>query len=427
MAPQSRADHRWVALREPRTVFILAGAACMLVFLLLIPVPRQDNHLISGDGAYYYAYLRSAIMDGDLDIANDLDIYNARMEPGNPGRAGMHMAYAFAIGTPILWAPAWIPAHLIAGALGSAGLPVSPDGHSRIEESAACLANIAWLVFGLFLVFRTIEHVVSPRTALLSVLLPAAGSPIISQALLETWMSHAGEVFTVGLFLWFLLTRFKPTPTHWALTGLLLGAVFLVRWQNVVFLPFLLTAVRAEWNTHTHRIAAWCIVRGLLLAASAFTLAALPQALFWHATLGGWLLVPQGAGFMDDAGRHVLQVLASPRHGLFLWAPVLALAAIGVVRLRHRLLRIITLMVMAGAILVCGSTWQWWAGESFGMRRLVGIVPLFMLGHAELLDAAAPRARRWLTIASLAAVGWTLVLFAAYAVKWIPRDASFLP
>ena len=64
---------------KPAVLLGALSAACLVVFLATIPLPRIDGQLIGGDGAGYYAYLPSVILDRDLDFANQ---YAALMPRG---------------------------------------------------------------------------------------------------------------------------------------------------------------------------------------------------------------------------------------------------------------------------------------------------------------------------------------------------------
>ncbi len=56
--------------------------AIFFVFLIvygasIFLIPKRYGRLIVGDGIYYYVYLRSAVLDGDLDFTNDYTVYQA--------------------------------------------------------------------------------------------------------------------------------------------------------------------------------------------------------------------------------------------------------------------------------------------------------------------------------------------------------------
>jgi len=59
------------ALVSPRVVLGGLFALSLLAFLALIPAPRVDGQLIGSDGVSYYVFLRSAMIDGDLEFRNE--------------------------------------------------------------------------------------------------------------------------------------------------------------------------------------------------------------------------------------------------------------------------------------------------------------------------------------------------------------------
>ena len=61
---------QWDSLeRHGSKILILLLSA--LAFMATVPVPRSDSMLIGSNGLYYYAYVRSMVMDRDLDFANE--------------------------------------------------------------------------------------------------------------------------------------------------------------------------------------------------------------------------------------------------------------------------------------------------------------------------------------------------------------------
>jgi hypothetical protein len=100
---------------------------------------------------------------------------------------------------------------------------------------------------------------------------------------------------------------------------------------------------------------------------------------------------------------HFLDVLVDPEHGLFLWSPLLALAAAGLVyevwRRRGKSSRG---RCSWRCCCKCGSTapvLSWHQAGAFGSRRFVASSAMFAFGLAALLEAFS--ARRALLAASL--------------------------
>jgi hypothetical protein len=138
-----------------------------------------------------------------------------------------------------------------------------------------------------------------------------------------------------------------------------------------------------------------------------------PQLLAWKALYGAYLLTPQGPGFMWWTESAWSEVLFSSRNGLLPWAPLMALAAVGLCASVRRTPRL-TACLLAGValqVIANGAVWDWWAGGSFGGRRFDSafLALCYGLGHLVIrppLPAGAPawrlHARRGLVAAALA-------------------------
>ena len=157
---------RRIAQRSPH-LFALLALAFILLFLVGLRYPRADGHLISGDGIFYYATMRSALLDGDVRVVNDLALANARVPP-NSAFHGFRIeeAYVFPIGPSILWSPFFLAGHGLAVLYHTVGASVEADGFSWIEESFVCVAGILYGCLGLYFTFRLVSRWVPEEIAL---------------------------------------------------------------------------------------------------------------------------------------------------------------------------------------------------------------------------------------------------------------------
>ena len=58
--------------RHPGRVFCCVGVAFVALYVSSHTLfPREGGRIIKGDAVQYYAYLRSWVVDGDLDFQND--------------------------------------------------------------------------------------------------------------------------------------------------------------------------------------------------------------------------------------------------------------------------------------------------------------------------------------------------------------------
>jgi hypothetical protein len=203
------------------------------------------------------------------------------------------------------------------------------------------------------------------------------------------------------------------------------GLAALVREQDLLFLaiPGLLVladAVRA-------RRAAMAAVALPVMGATA-ALAFSPQLLAYHAINGGFGPSPLVTRKMSYLSPHALGVLFDPGHGLFPWAPLLLLAAAGLLLAAWRAGgRDVVPAVLAVALLlqvwINGSVESWTQAGAFGSRRFVGATPLFAWGLAALAAAALPRLGRTAVAAVLAlSVWWNVSLMVQFGLKLMDRQ-----
>ena len=88
---------------------------------------------VRGDGNGYYAYVRSVILDGDLNFENEYaradpkfreNLFKRRITPRG------YLDNPWAPGSAVLWAPFFLAGHAIATAGNALGLAVPLDGFS---------------------------------------------------------------------------------------------------------------------------------------------------------------------------------------------------------------------------------------------------------------------------------------------------------
>jgi hypothetical protein len=89
---------------QPRWVFAGLFLFSLLFFLALLRVPRVDRQLIGSDGAYYYVYVRSIVIDHDLNFANEYAYYRLPAIANSPTPTGL-APNKYAIGPALLWIP----------------------------------------------------------------------------------------------------------------------------------------------------------------------------------------------------------------------------------------------------------------------------------------------------------------------------------
>ena len=376
----------------------LAWAALALV--LSLGLARLHDYR-GWDQSFYLAQTSSLVEDGDVDLRNDL--LHLQREPTRllslltKLRGTGHLDNAFAIGTSVLWVPVYTVTKELSSIVDGPQVRWAPL--QLVALQLVALAAVIWLLWALD---RWLRRIGLPRwLAALVALTLVLGTPLAFYGLRAYTYSHLASVVAV---LWLLLAamRLGDRPTiFWALlVGVALGIAFLCRWQNLAKGLVLLAPVL---QLRSSRLPAG---RWLRLAASAAVGALAVAGLQLHAWFldrGELFTLPQGSGFIDLTSPEIGRFLFSGLSGLLPWSPVFALGLLGLLlpwRLRlSPVWRWIVLGVLAFDVLLNASVGDWWAGTTYGSRRMIADVPLLAVGVANL---AVQRRLRPAVVAALA-------------------------
>jgi len=310
-------------------------------------------------------------VDRDLDFANDFAGLGAKPVISVQGEVTSRAP----IGLALLWLPPFLVVHVAAAAAHALGAAVRADGFGPAYQAAVTAATYVYGVAALVL----LEGLLRPRfgraVALLAVLALWLATPMHFYMVANPFMSHAASAFAATLFVaaW-LRARETNQRRDWMLAGLAGGLMSLVRVQDAVLLalPLADLALRRPLPLRA---------AGAFLAGPAAL--GLLQALVWARLYGfGFAGVVMQQNLVGRSGPHLLELLFSARHGLFTWTPLFLLAALGWLAWLARDARLGALMI-AGfvlAALVNSAMLDWWGGDAYGQRRMLGLFPLFGLG-----------------------------------------------
>src|SRR6202171_575611 len=217
-----------------------------LFFLLTLPVV---NPWVRGDGVGYYAYLRSALIDHDLNFENDYlganqSFVMSRVDEQGHLRPAMytktgHVENHFTVGPAILWAPVLLTVHLTVVLLDRFGAHIPADGYSRPYVLAMALTTASYGFLSLFLAFRMARKYFEQHWAFLATIgIWLASSLPVYMYFNPSW-SHAFSAFSVSLYLWYWdRTKLVRTPAQWAALGAFAGLMGNVYYPNAILLIF---------------------------------------------------------------------------------------------------------------------------------------------------------------------------------------------
>lgn len=414
---------------------LFARGALVLGLLWILGFPLLFKPWIHGfDTVAYYSWLRSAVIDGDLNVGDEFVHYGYGTERGLTVTGYTYNEWA--VGSAVLWSPFFLAAHggmLVAQALGA---PVVPDGYAAPYIWAISLGSALYAGLALLWTYRLCAELFSPRTGLLATVTLWLASPLVFYMYSHPAMSHANDAFAFALllFVW-QRTRQRQTWSAPVWRGLAAGLCALVRQQNAVWVLVLLGELAVEavqaWRTDRSSAVIKTAVGQAALFSLAWWVAYFPQLVVWKVVFGRWIVLNPyagGAGIgFDWLHPHLLKVLFSTNRGLFVWSPVLlpALLGWGLLGKSERRLGWV-LAASFGVQLYMVSAWGAWSGAAaFGQRFFTNLVPAFTVGAAALLDRLQRRVPfSWLVGLCGLAVGWNGLLLVRYALEDVPRMGS---
>jgi hypothetical protein len=358
-------ETRW--LDPPRAVLVLT-------FLILFPSVYTR---IGGDGCEYYALLRSAVIDGDMDFRNDFAGLGYRAIVSASGQPVSRVQ----IGLGLFWLPLFAIVHVVAGVASRLGASVSTDGFSELYQSSATFSSFVYGGLAVLALERTLRRWFTPGLSVVTVLAIWLATPLYFYTVANPFMSHAVSVFATTLFmLAWLRARKDGRATAWAWLGLAGGMMMLVRAPSGALLLLPVASLCGTWSGRSSRLIAYLAPPALLGAV---------QLLVWRLLHGPEFVgAVSGMNLIQNLHPHFLEMLISPRHGLFVWTPLYLAAALGWLTWLRRDSRL-ALFLIGGFILttfVNSLFDDWWGSDAFGQRRLLGLTPFYALGLAGTLE-----------------------------------------
>jgi len=390
----------------PRSIRTSSSWYARLLFLFFLLTLPLVNPWVRGDGVGYYAYLRSALIDHDLNFENDyfagnklfvMNRFDAQghLLPDMYTKTG-HVQNHFSVGPAILWAPVLVPVHLAVLLLDRFGAHIAADGFSRPYLLAMGLTTAFYGFLSLFLGFQIARKYFEQQWAFLATVgIWLASSLPVYMYFNPSW-SHAFSAFSVSLFLWYWeRTKLQRTVAQWAILGVCAGLMGNVYYPNAILLIFPVLELYYQVRvTRRDPAQSPSSAQKLLLCSAvfvaAFLLSLLPTFITRLIIYGSLLETGYPPIWKWNWTSPVfLRVLFSADHGLLSWTPILSLAIIGFFFLvkKNSLLGTGAILTFLAYYFFISSYPDWDGMSSFGNRFFISLTPLFILGLTALLSA----------------------------------------
>jgi len=410
---------------------VLIGAVALVAYIGLNS-PGRPPLVVKGDGEGYYAYLTAYLIDRDPSFATLVD----RRFPTDRlvGLSGLSYQPAtgryldkYAPGVAVMTLPFFAVGHGVAALSGERA-----DGYSRSEQLASGLAALAWGIAGLAALRRLLLRLFPDPATAATLLCLGLGTSLLSYLALDSSYSHAFSFAAVALTL-LAVIRWREGPQSWRRSlevGLAAGLVVGIRPANLVAILPLVALGVVGWPTARARAATlsrhW---PRIVLGAAAAAPLVVATLLAWSFARGAPVLFSyrgdEGFSFLHPQWR----VLYSFRpHGLAPYAPVLVLAALGMVPLwRHTRVWFWPVTVALSFQTYLLASWSAWPlGAGFGHRGYVDAYGLLAVPLTALFAAAWSSRWRLVTggVAVLACSTSMLGILAYWQGRLSPEGAS---
>jgi hypothetical protein len=308
-----------------------------------------------GDGMFYYSWLRSALIDHDMDFTDEYSHFAVRQPFTSAGFFGNK----YTIGPALLWTPFFLITHSI----------VRGDGWTFAYDLTVGITSLFAALFGLLLLWRVLPG--SERTKIWTIILVAFATNLLFYGSLDIVNSHAISFFAACVFVSLLLTD-QP---NWFAVGLSLGYMSIVREQDLILsLLLLLYWKKIRWIP---------LVLGLFI----FTI---PQQIVRY-LLYGSLANPYitSEGFIWPP--HIITVLFSRENGLFLWTPVVLIGVIGLFFWHKKYLARSMIAGFITELFIVASWSTYTQGGSYSGRMFVSILPFVAFGLATIIETISKK------------------------------------
>ncbi|PDW03901.1 hypothetical protein [Candidatus Viridilinea mediisalina] len=349
----------------------------------------------SWDPSFYYAHIRSPIIDGDLDFRNETKTGQFELPYTRNGL--QHSLWP--LGPSLLWSPFFLLAHGLTLLIN----PAHADGFSFLYIAFVTVSSLAFGMVGLGLLYQICRYYTRPHQALLITLLCLGATPLFFYMFRQPLMAHTtGLAAAAGMLLGFMHLTRSQAPLHsWsgAIFGVGLVLCFLTRWNGILmgvlpaiyFAAYLFPAIKQRSLRET-----WPVVRQIGIMLTIFGLLLTPQLALWYRLHGTFFMLPQDGGSFVASWlpTNLLHIFFHTNRGLLYWSPLVILGMLGIFFIPAWRVRLAAILIITMQLVLIGYRRDWYSGGGFGARYFIELLPFLVLGLIALLQRL-PQARMW--------------------------------
>ncbi|MBE9492294.1 MAG: glycosyltransferase family 39 protein [Bacteroidetes bacterium] len=381
-------------------IFLLAVIAIVSSFYFMMGRTARvfeepmKSAITGWDGSFHYFWLRSVLVDGDVDFRNDLEYCNTMpVEVKENARkleltkTGL-MPNKYPLGWAVLSVPWFYIGDLLTIVANTFGRSLERDGYSLYYQLSITFGHYLYSFLSLYISFLILRRFFNRKVSILAILLVWLASALYYYQVGQPNMTHHLTYLLVvtGYYLTFKLKDNPERLICWAALGFCAGLLVITRYQAVVYLLFPVIIV-----IKLLRINKVAYITGFVTLFLAAFIAIFPQLLAWKLLYGEWIVYTYNGETFNWLAPGIGKVLFSPFHGWFYWHPVMLLGMTGLIvfSVRQKKLEYFFWIVIVFLMIYINASWHaWWFGASFGARAFGGCTIFVMIGIAQLLTSA---------------------------------------
>lgn len=358
--------------------YIVGLTLAMVAFLFLLLSDKSREYIWS-DAEGYYMYLPALTLYGFSDLP--VRTVNQFSKIESTGR----FYDKYTSGVAIIQAPFYALASLYA----AVSKDFEVNGYSKPFQHSILWAALFYAFSGLFILYKVLRRDYSLFVVVAGLICLFFGTNLLYYTYREPGMAHVYAFFLWTLVLWRTPKIYENASwKNFFILALIVGLLVFIRPSNAVAAIFILFYNLPNLRERIKFIANHILKFGLLLIP--ISVLSILQVLMWKHMLGETVLFSYNSepGFIYFASPKIMNVLFHVHNGLFIYAPVLLFALIGLITgIIHKKKNFILLAVILFiSTYIFASWWAWWFGGAYGHRCYVDLLPLLAIPLVYVFD-----------------------------------------
>ncbi|MEI6122922.1 MAG: hypothetical protein WCQ95_04770 [Bacteroidota bacterium] len=370
----------------PRLANLFIFFAVVIVLLRYTSWKDKDG-IINNDVLEYYSYLPATFIYHDVSLKfaeNYLGPHKFAFWPRISPTG--HYILKMSMGMSYMYFPFFCVGHVYALCFG-----YDAGGFSMPYQVALLIGALFYLMLGLYYLRKILQRYFTPFvTAFVLSLIVFATNLFYYSSFLGP-MSH---VFTFALFSMFIYYSIQwhenPRWTQSLITGLLMGALVIIRPTNILMiLFFIFYNIKSFRDIKPRMLLFLKNYSSILIICICLIAYWIPQIIYWKNMTGQWFYYSYLDEHFNFQHPRFLLGLFGYRKGWLLYTPLMGFSLIGFLLSFKKLpsFFVPAFLFLTLNFWIVFSWWCWWYGGSYGLRALIDIYALLAMGLGVFITA----------------------------------------